>query len=76
MEKWVSTTQNIYYFDPIELNNNIIDYINKNNNSDLTIDSFNDIYPRVLVFKNNKVIENYNIKCAGFNCNAYLNNEF
>ena len=28
MEKWVSTTQNIYFYDPEDLNDNIINYIN------------------------------------------------
>ena len=76
MEKWVSTTQNIYFYDPSELNQNVIDYINNNNSVKVNIDDFNDTYPRVLVVKNNKIIENYNIKCTGFNCNTYLNNEF
>ncbi len=76
MEKWVSTNERIYYFDIKDLNNNVINYINKMNNTNYTIDYFNGIYPRVIVSNNNKIIEQYELKCSGFNCTKYYKNEF
>lgn len=29
---------------------------------------YNDIYPRVIVFENKVMLENYQLKCTGFNC--------
>ena len=76
MEKWISTNQNIYYFDINNLNDNIIKYINKISNNNYTIDYYNGAYPRVLLSKNNKIIDQYEVKCTGFNCTKYYKNEF
>lgn len=29
---------------------------------------YNDIYPKIIVFENKELIENYELKCTGFNC--------
>ena len=76
MEKWVSTNENIYYFDVNELNDRIITYINKINNSNYTYNYFDNAYPRIIVSKNNKLVEEYEVKCTGFNCTKYYKNEF
>ena len=76
MEKWISTNENIYYFDINKLNNNIINYINRNNNTNYTYNYFDGSYPRVIVSKSNKIIDQYEVKCTGFNCTKYYKNEF
>lgn len=77
MEKWVSKAENIYYYDVNALNSNTISNINKIDKLLLNdIDFYNNIYPRVIITKNNKMIDTYEIKCNGFNCSTYFNNEF
>ena len=73
MEKWISTNENIYY---AKINNNIINYLNSINNNKYDLNYFDNGYPLVLVTKNNKVVDEYYIKCTGFNCNNYYKNEF
>ena len=76
VEKWISLSSNVYYYDVNELNNGIINYINKINNSSYNKDYYNNIYPRIIIFKNNKIVDQYEIKCNGFNCSKYYKNEF
>ena len=76
MEKWVSTNENIYYFDVNNLNNNIINYLSNISNNTYSYDSFDNTYPKILVSKNNKIIDEYDVKCTGFNCTKYYKNEF
>ena len=76
MEKWISTNENIYYFDVNDINNNVINNLNKINNLDITYNYFDSSYPRIIVFNNNKVVDKYEVKCTGFNCNKYYKNEF
>ena len=77
MEKWISMSQNIYYYDVNNLSNNIISYIHK---MDKTIDNskeyYDNIYPIVIISKNDKIVDKYEIKCDGFNCSKYYKNEF
>ena len=76
MEKWISTNESVYYFDVKDLNQNIINYINKIGTNKYEYEFFNGIYPRVIVSSNNKLIDQYEIKCIGFNCTKYYKNEF
>lgn len=76
MEKWVSTNENIYYFDVNDLNSNIINYINNISSIKHDYNSFDNIYPKILVSRNNRILDEYDIKCTGFNCTKYYKNEF
>ena len=76
MEKWISTNENVYYFDVNDINDNVINNLNKIINLNITYNYFDSSYPRVIVFKNNKVVDQYEVKCTGFNCNRYYKNEF
>ena len=77
IEKWINKTENVYYYDIKDINEKLLVYLNKMD-SELKndINYYNNIYPRVIIVNNNKVIDNYNIKCNGFNCSDYYNNEF
>ena len=77
MEKWVIKSSNVYFFDSNEMSDTIINAISKtmpNFNKD--INYYNGIYPKVLIVKNNKIVDSYDIKCSGFNCNSLYKNEF
>ena len=77
MEKWITKTENVYFFDSNNMNNNTILKLNKTNNIlENNINFYNGIYPRVIITKNNKIVDQYEIKCKGFNCSAYFENEF
>ena len=77
MEKWISMSENIYYYDVDSLSDKVISYINK---MDKTINNskeyYDNIYPIVLITKNDKIVDKYEIKCDGFNCSKYYKNEF
>jgi len=77
IEKWISKTENIYYYDTKDINDNVLKYFNKID-SELPIDInyYNDIYPKVIISNNNKIIDTYNIRCNGFDCSEYFENEF
>ena len=66
----------VYYYDANEVSNDVISLINKISKKEYDINYFNGIYPRVIVTNNSKIIEQYEIKCEGFNCNKYYKNEF
>ena len=51
MEKWISTNENIYYFDVNDLNDNIIKYMNKLGNTVFNYEYFDSAYPRIIDFK-------------------------
>ena len=71
IEKWISLSENIHY---VNINEFAEDEMNKLSsiNEELLNEKtyYNGIYPRVIVFENNQVLENYEIKCKGFNCNS------
>ena len=76
MEKWINMSGDVYYYDANEVSNDVISLINKISKKEYDINYFNGIYPRVIVTNNSKIIEQYEIKCEGFNCNKYYKNEF
>ena len=77
MEKWISTTENVYFYDVNELNNDILNRLNGiNNELKKDYNYYNNIYPLVLIFKESKLVDNYYINCNGFNCSKYYKNEF
>ena len=76
MEKWVSTNENIYFYDIKDLDLSIINYLNNISLNKFDYNYFNDIYPKVLVVKNNSIIDRYEVNCTGFNCTKYYKNEF
>ena len=77
MEKWISTTEDVYYFEVNDLNDKLLSYLNDlDNNLEDDIHYYNNIYPRVIISKKGKIIDSYELKCKGFNCNKYYKNEF
>lgn len=77
MEKWISTTEDVYYFDTNDLNDRLINYLSElNNKIENSINFYDNVYPIVIISKNGKVIDFYEIKCSGFNCSNYYVNEF
>ena len=77
MEKLISTTEDVYYFDVEELNEKLIKYLNTLNDKVLNdINFYNNVYPKVIISKNGKIIDFYELKCNGFNCTNYYKNEF
>ena len=77
MEKWISTTENVYYYDINDLSDKVMKKLNSiDKDFGTTKDRYYDIYPKVLIVKNNKVVDMYNVKCTGFNCKEYYENEF
>ena len=77
LEKWISTTENVYYIDVDDLDKDTLNKLNKvDSELDNNINYYNDIYPLVLIFKEGKLIDHYYINCDGFNCNKYYKNEF
>ena len=77
MEKWISTTENVYYYDVNDLNRDLLNRLNRIDSSlETKYDFYNDIYPLVVIFNSGKLIEKYYINCDGFNCSKYYKNEF
>lgn len=73
IEKMISVSGSIHYVNIDEFTDN--DMVKLSNLSeDLSLEKsyYNGIYPRMMVFENNQVIENYEIKCKGFNCNSII----
>ena len=77
MEKWIIKSSNVYFYDGNEVNESLLKTISKTI-KDINKDSqyYNGIYPKVLILKNSKIIDSYDIKCNGFNCNSLYKNEF
>lgn len=76
MEKWISTNENVYYFDVNNITSKMINYINIISASNYTYNFYDNAYPRIIVSKKNKIVEQYELKCTGFNCKKYYKNEF
>ena len=77
MEKWIATTEDVYYFDVNDLNDKLLKYLNNiDNNLVNNINYYDNIYPRIIISKKGKIIDNYEIKCKGFDCTNYYKNEF
>ncbi len=72
LEKWISINDNVYYLDVKKLDDKELKQINKVNNFLENIDKYDDIYPTIVVFNNNKILDEYQIKCNGFNCTKYV----
>ena len=73
LEKWIATNEKVYYVDIEEFNDKEIENIgNKITNFNLNREYYNDIYPRIILFKDNKILDQYQIKCNGFNCTKYI----
>lgn len=74
IEKWLSTSTSTYYINSDEINDKIINLLNK---LDKTFSKdekyYNDIYPRVIITYAGKIIDSYSIKCQGFDCSSYYN---
>lgn len=68
IEKLVNV-ENIHYVNINEFTDIEISKLNKLNSELLNNkDYYNGIYPRVIVFENQELIKNYELKCTGFNC--------
>ena len=77
IEKNNTQTINMYYFDYLNLTEELLNKLNQiDNKFDKNLNFYNGIYPRVIIVKNNKIVDTYEIKCIGFNCNKYIINEF
>ena len=77
MEKLINKTENIYFYESNLLNYKTLYNLNRINNSlSNNIDFYNEIYPKVIITYNGKVIDKYNINCTGFKCTKYYENEF
>ena len=75
VEKWISTNENIYYVNISEFDNKQMTKLNKKNDKFLLDSSYyNDVYPRIVVTKKNKILDDYLFKCKGFNCSKYIRN--
>ena len=74
IEKWLSVSNNTYYVNSDELNNNITNTLNKiNKGFSKDLDFYNDAYPKVVITNGGKIIDSYLIKCHGFNCSSFYN---
>ncbi len=75
VEKWISTNENIYYVNISEFDNKQMIKLTKKNDKFLLDSSYyNDVYPRIVVTKKNKILDDYLFKCKGFNCSKYIRN--
>ncbi len=73
LEKWISTNDKVYYFDLKKLNDKDIKIINSKINGFLDdMEKYDDIYPTIVTINNNKVLDQYQIKCNGLNCTKYI----
>ncbi len=73
LEHWLTKYNNIYYIDSNLLTNVTIKELNKLNSkfSDNLL-SYNDVYPKIMIIGNKQVIDEYLVKCKGFNCEQYI----
>ena len=73
LEKWIATNEKLYYVDVETFTDKEMESIsNKVNNFNVNKEYYNDIYPRIILFKENKILDQYQIKCKGFNCSKYI----
>lgn len=77
MEKWVIKNSNVYFFDSNLIDSNLLlDASKVMKDISLDVNFYNGVYPKVLIVKKNKIVDSYDIKCKGFNCNNLYKNEF
>ena len=77
LEKWINKTENVYFFNANNLNDKLLINLNKINKSfEKNYDSYNSIYPKVIITNNSNIIDKYDINCDGFKCNKFFDNEF
>ncbi len=73
LEKWIATNDKTYYINIDELTEKEMQSINnKIPEFKLDKDYYNDIYPRIILFNDNKILDDYQIICNGFNCSKYI----
>ena len=73
VDKWISTNENTYYVKMDEFTNNQLLKLNKKDSNFVTDKYYyDDVYPRVIITNNGKIMDNYQIKCKGFNCSKYM----
>ncbi len=73
LEHWLTKDNNIYYIDSDQLTTTTIKELNKLNSkfSDDLL-SYNDVYPKIMIIGNKQVVDEYSVKCTGFNCEQYI----
>lgn len=73
IEKLMSKENNIYYLDMDDIKDNELIYLNKITNK-FSIDRsyYDGVYPKVIVTNKNNIIDEYDFKCNGLNCDKYL----
>ena len=78
MEKlYVADSSSIFYYNANEINNNLLKKLNKiDKKFENDVNFYNNVYPRIIIVKNNKIVDTYEIKCSGLNCTKYMINEF
>ncbi len=74
IEKWISYSKNIYYFDSSNMSIELLSKLNTlDNKFDVNKKTYDYIYPSIYVVSNNKIVDNYKIICDGFRCTQYYN---
>lgn len=77
IEKLLYDKNNIYYLDINDLTEEELNNINKiSNEFNKDKEYYDGIYPRVLVVNNKNIIDEYEFKCEGLNCNKYLDYKY
>ena len=72
LEKWISTSEDVYYINSNELKSENVELLhNLNNDFSDKVNDYRDIYQLVFVLFEGKIIDEYKIKCDGFNCSKY-----
>ena len=72
LEKWISTSEDVYYIDSSELKKEDVEFLhNLNKDFSNKVNDYRDIYPLVYIVSEGKMIDKYKIKCDGFNCSKY-----
>lgn len=72
LEQWIALTENVYFIDSTTLTEKDSISFNKlNSNFSKNINDYNLSYPLIFRIKNKVVLEQFEIKCTGFNCSKY-----